>query len=55
MLDTLRGGQKLAHLSAANSYRYDESSRPSKALKLFFCGYCLLYSRKPSYICRGDE
>ena len=36
MLVTLRVGQKLPHFSAANSYRYDESSSPSKAFKLFF-------------------
>ena len=53
MLVPLRGVQKIAHFSAANSYRYDESSRPSKALKLFFVATASF--RKPIYICRRDE
>ena len=48
MLVTLRVGQKLPLFSAANSYRYDESSNPSKAFKLFlwllpFSGWQVIY------------
>ena len=53
MLVTLRIGQKLTHFSAANSYRYDESSNPSKAFKLFFVTNASF--RRPSHICRRDE
>ena len=53
MLVTLRVGQKLPHFSAANSYRYDESSNPSKAFKLFFVATA--FFRMARYICRRDE